>query len=67
MDTSLRLHFEQVRVQVGDTINILPNALLAMAKLGNLVKYRHFYTLKKAFMSPEKSVGEWPVWAAQRR
>lgn len=47
VDTSLRLLFEQVRVQVGDTINILPSALLTMAKLGSLVKYRHFYTFKK--------------------
>lgn len=47
VDTSLRLLFEQVRVEVGDTIDIFPSALLAMAKLGSLVKYRHFYTFKK--------------------
>lgn len=46
VDTSLRLGFEQVKVQVGDT-NILPSALLAMAELGSLFKYKHFYTLRK--------------------
>ena len=47
VDTSMRLGFAQVRMQVGDTTSILPNALLVMAELGSVVKYRHFYALRK--------------------
>lgn len=43
----MRLDFERIRMRVRDTTNILPSALLVMAELGSLVKYRHFYMLWK--------------------
>lgn len=43
----MRLGVERVRMQVRDTTSTLPGALLVMAELGSLVKYRHFYTLRK--------------------